>query len=158
MAGLTLFPMAALLTGFLQYLLLHPYLPRIGWWIPATFLGWPLLILIGYVLSAPVASFPTLAVVCIAFTGVPQWFVLRQHVRRASLWILAIVLGWGAVFLVSDGTISTTLDVIAIMLLPPAAASITLWLLLDKLPSSESNGGNTTHNMSPEPPVPVRVD
>ena len=35
-----LFPIIGLLTGILQYILLRRYLPHMGWWIAATFLGW----------------------------------------------------------------------------------------------------------------------
>ena len=28
------------------------------------------------------------------FLGVPQWWIFRQHMQRASLWILISVIGW----------------------------------------------------------------
>src|SRR4030065_190876 len=28
------------------------------------------------------------------FLGVPQWWIIRRHMQRASLWILISVMGW----------------------------------------------------------------
>ena len=48
-------PMLGLITGFLQYLLLRRYLPRMGWWIAATVLGWLLLFVVLWSLSPPLS-------------------------------------------------------------------------------------------------------
>ena len=142
--GYVLLPMLGLLIGVLQYLLLRRYLPRMVWWIPATFLGWALpLILLGL---ASVGWLPALAIDPVwsgalgfaligASIGVCQWLVLRRRIHRAALWVLASILGWGMSGLVSGETISSQLDVIALALLPPTAASVAWWLLLDKLPT-----------------------
>lgn len=140
-----LLPMLGLLFGVLQYFLLRRYFPRMGWWIAATVLGWVVpLILLSFLSSA--GLFPALGVDPVwsgalgltLLLGVPvglcQWFVLRRRIHRAAWWILASILGWGVAGLVSGETISSQLDVMAVMLLPPIAASIAWWLLLDRLP------------------------
>ena len=148
-----LFPVIGLLTGFLQYLLLRRYLPRMVWWITATGLGWllPLLIIrLSPPLNVSSTWFEVLVIGLMGGTiGLPQWLVLRQHVHHAAWWILASVLGWGMVRLVAGKTISSPLDILALGLLPPTAASIAWWLLLDRL--SQRKGGNTPSNTSLEP-------
>ncbi len=155
--GYFFLPALGLLTGLLQYLLLRRYLLRIGWWIAATVLSW-LLLLVVLGLSALFTftlSIALAGVVIGGAIGLPQWLVLRQRVRRAALWILASVLGWGVALLLTDGAISSQQEVLSVVLLPPTAASIAWWLLLDKLPQRESNGGNPPRKMSQEPPAPV---
>jgi hypothetical protein len=164
-----LLPMLGLLFGVLQYFLLRRYLPRMGWWIAATVLGWVLPLILLQFLSS-VGLFPALAVDPVwsgvlgfvllfgAPIGLCQWFVLRRRIHRAAWWILASILGWGVSGLVAGGTISSQWDVIAVALLPPTAASIAWWLLLDKLPQRESNGGNTPRNTSQEPSAPIGAE
>ena len=141
--GYVLLPMLGLLIGVLQYLLLRRYLPRMVWWIPATVLGWALPLLLGL---ASVGWLPALAMDPVwsgalgfaligASIGVCQWLVLRRRIHRATLWVLASILGWGMSGVVSGETISSQLDVIALALLPPTAVSVAWWLLLDKLPT-----------------------
>jgi len=141
--GYVLLPMLGLIIGVLQYLLLRRYLPRMVWWIPATVLGWALPFLLGL---AFVGWLPALAIDPVwsgvlgfaligASIGVCQWLVLRRRIHRATLWVLASILGWGMSGLVSGETISSQLDVIALALLPPTAVSLAWWLLLDKLPT-----------------------
>jgi hypothetical protein len=141
--GYVLLPMLGLLIGVLQYLLLRRYLPRMVWWIPATVLGWALPLLLGL---ASVGWLPALAMDPVwsgalgfaligASIGVCQWLVLRGRIHRATLWVLASILGWGMSGVVSGETISSQLDVIALALLPPTAVSVAWWLLLDKLPT-----------------------
>lgn len=140
-----LLPVLGLLLGILQYFLLRRYLPQMGWWIAATVLGWVVpLILLSFLSS--VGLYPVLgvdpvwsgALGLMLLLGVPvglcQWFVLRRRIHRAAWWILASILGWGVAGLISGETISSQLDVIAVALLPPTAASIAWWLLLDRLP------------------------
>jgi len=141
--GYVLLPMLGLLIGVLQYLLLRRYLPRMVWWIPATVLGWALPLLLGL---ASVGWLPALAMDPVwsgalgfaligASIGVCQWLVLRRRIHRATLWVLASILGWGMSGLVIGETISSQSDVIALALLPPTAVSLAWWLLLDKLPT-----------------------
>jgi hypothetical protein len=158
------FPPLGLISGLLQYLLLRRYLPRMGGWVAATLLGWLLLcVALGLVSALSSATLmvdsglsTALAIVLIGGSlALPQWLVLRRRVGHAAWWIVASVLGWGLVRLVAGGTISIMQDVIAVAFLPSAAASIAWWLLLDKLPQRESNGGTTPPEASLEPTAPV---
>jgi hypothetical protein len=146
------FPALGLSTGFLQYLLLRRYLPRMGWWIAATALGWPLAFVgirlipdtMFTALVADSMGFVVLAIVLVGGSiGLAQWLVLHQRVRHATWWILANVLGWGVAGLVGGGTISNLLDVLAFGLLPPIATGVAVWLLLDRLPQREGSGRDT---------------
>jgi len=137
-------PALGLVTGLLQYLLLRRYLPRMGWWIATTTLGWSLAFIGGSLLYR--ASYTTLDVNSIGVValrivlvggaiGLAQWLVLRRRVRYAAWWILANVLGWGA--LIVGETFSSLL---AFLMMPAIATSFALWLLLDKLPQCEAKG------------------
>ena len=151
-----LWPTLGLVTGFLQYLLLRRHLPRIGWWIAATTLGWSLGLIGSRVLYR--TFYGTLDVNAIWFDilmtalvggamGLAQWLVLHPRVRHAAWWILANVLswgvvGWGAVTLSNQMVIPA----VGIILVPGTATAITLWLLLDQLPQREGSGRNPTPN------------
>jgi hypothetical protein len=143
------FPTIGLLTGFLQYLLLRRYLPRMGWWIVATTLGWSLIFIgdrllyrtLYTTLGADSIWFVALMVVLVSGSiGLPQWLVLRQCVQHAAWWILANVLGWGIAALVAGATY-----LLALSIIPAIAASVVLWLLLDRLPHQD-DGRNAPLN------------
>jgi hypothetical protein len=151
-------PVLGLVSGLLQYFLLRGYLPRMAWWVAATVLGWLLFPVVGGISTLfSVTASPALAIVVIAGAIAPQWILLRRRVRHAGIWVLAFILGWGVAFLLTDGTISSQLEVLAVVLLPPIAASIAWWLLLDKLTQRNSNKGNTPRN-APRPSVPLGAD
>jgi hypothetical protein len=163
-----LLPVLGLVTGSLQYLLLRRYLPRMGWWIAATFLGWLLVtVTLGFFAffalfsttpPSPALGFVFASVFIGSSTALFQWLLLRQRVHRAALWILTSALGWGMALLLTDGAISSQQEVLSVVLVPPIAGSIGWWLLLDKLPQRESNGGNTPRNAAQEPSVPRGAD
>jgi hypothetical protein len=162
-----LLPSIGLLSGFLQYLLLRRYLPHMGWWIGATFLGWlltlvPLRVL--YTAFSPALnansqwSVPLAGVALGVAIGLPQWWLLRRHINRASWWILASAVGWGAALLFTDGAISSSQEVLSVVLLPPVAGSIAWWWLLRKMPQQSPNGGNTPRNTPLETLTPPGAD
>lgn len=131
-----------LITGFLQYLLLRHYLPRMGWWIVATTPGLLLGLVGSRLLLRAFYSYPDSIWLGILGTmllggslGLVQWVVLRQHVHHAAWWILANVIGWGVIGLGVE-TLSTQMiiPIVGIWLVPATATSVALWLLLDRLP------------------------
>ena len=146
-----LVPALGLVMGVLQYFLLGRYLPRMGWWIGATVLGWVLPMAL--LRLATFGSIPGLGIdpmwrgavgfgILGASLGLCQWLVLRRRIPRAAWWILAGVVGWGMAGVFSGESISSQLDVIAVALLPPTAASIAWWLLLEKLPARSLRSTN----------------
>lgn len=133
------FPLIGLLTGLLQYLLLRRYLPRIGWWIAATALGWPLgfaVVYLAYVaLPAALHAGSTWSVVLALVwvggaTGLAQWLVLRRRILRAGWWILASALGGGLVGLIAGGVFTSLLELLLIGAVPAIVTAIALWWLL----------------------------
>ena len=142
-----LFPVLGLLAGFLQYLLLHRHLPRMGWWIAAITLGLLLGLVGGRLLSRTLYSTlesvwsGTLMTIFIGGSmGLAQWLVLRQCVHHAAWWIPANVLGWGIAALVAGANY-----LLALSIIPAIATSVVLWLLLDQLPHKD-NGRNAPPN------------
>jgi hypothetical protein len=147
-------PAIGLVTGIFQYLLLRRHLPRMGWWITATTLGWALAFIGGDLLFSTlygtldvdsIWSGPLMIVLVGGSLGPAQWLVLRRCVHHAAWWILVNVLVWGIVSLVTGGTISSLLDLLAFALIPGIATSVVLWLLLDRLPHQD-NGRNAPLN------------
>ena len=102
--------------GTAQWLVLRHPLPGVRWraWVLATaigaFVAWTLGMLPGTLFSAasePSGAAPTEASETVVYglaaligllagtvLGMPQWLVLRRHVRRAALWIPANALAW----------------------------------------------------------------
>ncbi len=144
-------PSIGVCTGVLQYLLLRRYLPRAGWWIPATFLGWTMpmyaiglatIFLIPRLESGLLGSI-LLGVIFIGGPlGLGQWLVLRGNVPHAIWWILFNLLGWGLAGAIVAPTISTTPDVVAMTVVPPVAASAAWWLMLDRFAGSADGLSN----------------
>jgi hypothetical protein len=138
-----LFPVIGLLVGFLQYLLLRRYLPRMLGWIPATFLGWLMPFVTGFfILSVLGMQNDTVSLMLGlwligAMVALPQWLVLRQRVRHAFWWILAGGLGWGLVGLLNLVTSDPLPVLMAIGLLPAMATGMAFWLLLDWYPKQQ---------------------
>ncbi|MGE5138517.1 MAG: hypothetical protein ACM3JD_03560 [Rudaea sp.] len=137
--GYILLPALGVASGFLQYLLLRSYLPRMGWWTAATLLGWLLPFLVSALLIAGFrlegGSIAQAAISVLAFgglIGLPQWLILRRRIHHASWWFLASVVGWGIALALSGGSISNSVDILTALLLPPAAACVAWWLLLDR--------------------------
>lgn len=136
------FTLLVLMTGFLQYLLLRRYLPRAGWWIVATALGWPLgiaVVYLGYAIWPVVlnANSTWSAMLIGAVTGLAQWLVLRRRVPRAGWWVLASALGWGLARLIV-GEVFTSLLELLVIAVPAAVTGLAMWWLLAHLPQHET--------------------
>lgn len=91
--------------GFAQWFLLKQRFSQSGWWIVASMVSWGLLGGSGIgalgwvapkVLSIPVRLVYGIIDGAIAgvVIGVGQWWVLKNHVKRAWLWILFSIVGW----------------------------------------------------------------
>jgi hypothetical protein len=144
-------PVLGLLTGCVQYLLLRRYLPRMGWWVLATFLGWILgVILLAGWLSLDIVSFPfgrldlTFLVIGLA-VGIGQWLLLRRRIPRAGWWVVASLLGWGSVVLITGvygnpSGISASIEVqlIALGLMPACVTAVMMGLLLNQAQPAEA--------------------
>jgi hypothetical protein len=139
-----LFPIIGLLTGILQYILLRRYLPHMGWWIAATFLGWLMPFVIGFIFSRlfiPGSSTVRIVLGMIVLgttVALPQWWLLRKRVQHAWWWVLVFGLAWGMVGLFDLLTLSDLFPVLlGFAVVPAIATSIACWLLLDRLPNHE---------------------
>jgi len=139
-----LFPIIGLLTGILQYILLRRYLPHMGWWIAATFLGWLMPFVIGFIFSNLFITGSStvrivLGMIVLGTTvALPQWWLLRQRVQHAWWWVLFFGLAWGMVGLYDLFTLSNLFPVLlGFAVVPAIATSIACWLLLDRLPNHE---------------------
>jgi len=148
LAMYVILPLLGLLTGLLQYLILRRFIPRIGWWILATFMGWmiPFIMLrvaqfifpSGIEIFNKVLTASLLLALAGAFLGLVQWVVLKSKVSHSGWWILFSLLGWGLTGLVVGATISDSYDFFAILLLPALVTGLGLWLLLNRLPGRQT--------------------
>jgi len=145
-------PTVGILMGVPQYGLLRNYLPRMGWWVPATAGGW----LLGLVLIL-LGLFKTLTyfwgaektytswAIDLAFImfglsiGFGQWLLLRRRLPRAGWWIGANVVGWGLVGLITGDTMGQ-FWLIALGLLPACVTAAMLALLMNQAQPPEPQG------------------
>jgi hypothetical protein len=129
-----LWPMYGMAYGYLQYVLLRRYFPRMGWWFVATTIGQSLTFL-GLELGQSIASafgidpysVPSVVIQFMlvgGFLGIAQWFVLRRLAANAIWWIPVNMAGWGAAALAGSSSFFVSL------FLPASPASITLYFLL----------------------------
>ena len=139
-----LFPIIGLLTGILQYILLRRYLPHMGWWIAATFLGWLMPFVWFFIFSRVVIPGSSTVRIVLGMSvlgttvALPQWWLLRKRVQHAWWWVLFFGLAWGMVGLYDLFSPSDLFPVLlgfAVVL--AIATSIACWLLLDRLPNHE---------------------
>ncbi len=101
----TFIPMVGLVTGALQYALLRRYLPRMGWWVLATTGGW-LLGMLWFLLTGGNRSLkPGLMFLVMGLAiGIAQWLLLRRRLSQPGWWIVANVIGWGLLALITAGS------------------------------------------------------
>ena len=139
-----LFPIIGLLTGILQYILLRRYLPHMRWWIAATFLGWLMPFVIGFIFSRVIIPGNStvrivLGMIVLGTTvALPQWWLLRKRVQHAWWWVLVFGLAWGMVGLYDLFSPSDLFPVLlgfAVVL--AIATGIACWLFLDRFPNHE---------------------
>ena len=87
-------------SGMSQWLVLRRLIGKANGWVALTITAWAL----GWALwaaavawsSSPNAILSSMALLAGgAISGLGQWLVLRQSVRRAGWWVLATALGWG---------------------------------------------------------------
>jgi hypothetical protein len=94
-----------IIIGLAQWLVLKQHFSQMGWWIFASMISWGLLAgsplgALGWVVPK-VMSIPIRIVFGIidgaiagVIIGVGQWWVLKNQVKHAWLWILASIVGW----------------------------------------------------------------
>lgn len=95
-----------LVLGLAQWLIVRRYMPRAGWWVPATIVA-AVLIAAATVVAYEGGGYRSFFVrngigtlVEGLALGMAQWLVLRRHVTRAGWWVVASAAGWlAAVFL-----------------------------------------------------------
>jgi hypothetical protein len=136
-------PLLGLIAGLLQYPLLRRYLPRMGWWIGATTLGWLSATAIifflteGLTMNANWFVFWIIPALIGGSVGFAQWLVLRRRVARAGWWIPATMAGWLAVRLAAGPTLVGPLEIFYLTVLPALATAVTLGLLIRRAVSPE---------------------
>jgi hypothetical protein len=102
--------LVGLLVGFAQWLVLRRYMTRSQDWILAGGAGWVIgyalgLIIVQALSGSPVGSWVGYLLFG-ALIGLAQWPVLRYEIPKASLWVLASVVGWTAGFAISHALLN----------------------------------------------------
>ncbi len=129
-------PLMGLTTGIFQYLLLRGYLAGMGWWIPASLVGWSLPIIVFQWIVSPLIQIPesplsTLltAVLIGLLIAIPQWLVLRGRFANAAWWLAAGAFGWGAAIGIVSLPIGSLFGISAIILPPAFSSGLVLYFL-----------------------------
>ena len=84
------FSISGLIVGFGQWILLRSRIRNMWRWIPATAIGLPLGILLGFW-----GGIIPMAIAAGLFTSVFQWIALRRNLKDSSQWIVISVISWG---------------------------------------------------------------
>jgi hypothetical protein len=148
-----LFPVIGLLTGTVQFMLLGRYLPRMAGWIAATFLGWLMPFVIGFIVTRLFVPGNSTAWIVLGLLvlgtaiALPQWWMLRKRVQHAWVWFIVFGLAWAMVGLLNLVTSEPFPVVLGIALLPAIATAIAIWLLLDRLPVHELSTPTTNGSL-----------
>ena len=130
-------PIVGLVTGLLQYGLLHRYLSRMGWWALATTGGW----LLGALLTLipgwlnwtnAVLDLDLVFIVMGLSIGVGQWLLLQRRLPRARWWIGANIVGWGLIGLITAGNSLDQFGLLALGFLPACVTAVALALLINQ--------------------------
>lgn len=137
-------PVVGLLTGVVQYGLLRRYLSHMGWWVLATTGGWllgVLLIAIPGFLNLTHESFNLdLAFIVMGFSiGVGQWLLLQRHLPKATWWIVANVIGWGLLALITVGNSIGQFGLLTLGFLPACATAAMLAVLMNQVKPIQPN-------------------
>lgn len=86
--------LAGIFVGVMQWAVLRHRLSEVGWWVPATIVGYGIVEFVQRVAfesGGPVSSSIGLWGVAGGVVGVCQWIVLRRQVSKAVLWVVASV-------------------------------------------------------------------
>jgi hypothetical protein len=134
-------PVTGLLTGAVQYGLLHRLLPRMGWWVLATAGGW----LLGFSLVAAFIQLHWIVIAQMGLTfllmglsiGLAQWLVLRRRLPGAGRWPVACLLGWGLAALVNPGDSIGPYGLLMLGFFPGCATAAALAWLTKHLPQAQ---------------------
>jgi hypothetical protein len=134
-------PVMGIVTGAVQYGLLRPILPRMGWWVPATTGGW----LLGMFLVAACIQLHWMVPAQMDLTfllmglsiGLAQWPVLRRRLPGAGWWPVASLLGWGLVALANRGNTIDQYGLLVLGFFPACTTAAALALLTKQLPQAE---------------------
>jgi peptidoglycan/LPS O-acetylase OafA/YrhL len=134
-----------------QFGLLRRFLPRMGWWVPATAGGW----LLGMSLVAAFirllwmvrAEMGLTLIVMGLSIGFTQWLVLRHRLPRAGWWIPASLLGWGLVALVSRGNNIDQYGLLVLGFLPGCATAAVLALLTKQADPDERQDASISQDL-----------
>ncbi len=91
--GILYLSIAGIFIGFAQWLVVRKRVSQSGWWILATFSGWALFDILGWIMPPPMPGpiFLALGGLTIGFS---QWVLLRRHYSRAYLWIIVSAFAW----------------------------------------------------------------
>jgi hypothetical protein len=147
-------PFVGLSFGIMQWLILRRYMPRAGWWVLASTLGW----ILGFGILAladkfaenlvtsaiqPEVSALVFFLAAGALVGILQWLVLRRHMLQAGWWVLANVVGWGILGLIVGKSLDRFTDLAAMAAVPPAITGIVLVWLFRQTFSAASDLGQS---------------
>jgi hypothetical protein len=134
--------------GIAQWLILRRQVPKVGWWVAASIvgfaIGFPLAKTLFGALSTGLLVAGSAGAVVGAIVGIPQWWVLRGRVTGAGWWVLASVVAWMLSAILGQlGAMAAGEDFVADLLRVILGAALTgagmVWLLRQTVPSTRTD-------------------
>jgi hypothetical protein len=83
--------------GLVEWLVLRPYISDMGWWVPATTIGWASAFMIGAYAGAGSASYENsilFGMLIGTASSLAQYIALRRLITLAEVWVVVNALAW----------------------------------------------------------------
>jgi len=143
--GYVLAPALGIGLAVLQWLILRQHIATARWWIFATLGGWLLAYgvlqfatgsasaLTAWAAQTDTTIYSVVIMLALGLSlGVVQWLVLRVHIKWASAWILASMIGFALTGAALGKSIDRNEDIVALGAIPGFITGLALFLLLQR--------------------------
>ena len=130
-----LVPLIGLTLAIAQWFLLRLHVPRAALWIPATFIGWVVPIILLLAFFAPSAANQQRQIGAVLASigllmGAAQYFVLRPYKPHSGWWIPASALGWLILAIGLPIPITNQLEILKVGAIPALITGIPIALVV----------------------------
>jgi hypothetical protein len=83
--------------GLVEWLVLRPYISDMGWWVPASTIGWASAFMIGAYTESGSTSYENTILIGVLIgtaSSLAQYLALRRRIALVEVWVVVNVLAW----------------------------------------------------------------